>query len=213
MAGLGKAALVIGAVLAGPATAAPADWTMAPWQSFIGDAELDLGGVAGGSLFTTSQPRQPAASGYAKLIPRLHRDYDSGLSIGLNATFTASDVLSRGRYGGDAVEKLYGEVRTGLGRLEVGQTDGAAYDLAVTGPKVDAAVSLDNPQTNFFRDPGTRHAFADGFALRTEIGASSNDAKLAYVSPKVFGAQLALSFTPNQAKEVLPFLHEGPHLA
>ena len=53
-------------------------------------------------------------------MPRLHRDYDSGLSLGLDATFTASDPLSRGRYDGDVVEKVYGDVRTGLGRLEIG---------------------------------------------------------------------------------------------
>jgi hypothetical protein len=146
-------------------------------------------------------------------MPRLERNYDSGLVLGLNATIAASDVLSRGRYGGDVFEKAYGDVRTGLGRLEIGQTDGAAYDLAVTGPKVDAAISLDNPQTTFFRDPSTGHAFTDAFALRTEIGASSNYAKIAYVSPALFGAQIALSFTPSQGKEVLPFLHEGPHVA
>jgi predicted porin len=49
------------------------------------------------------------------------------------------------------------------------------------------------------------------FALRTEVGASSNDAKIAYTSPEVFGLQIALSFTPTEAKE-LPFLNAGPHL-
>src|SRR4051812_2399855 len=201
MAGRGKAGWRCGAVLAAiiaqPALGAPADWTLAPWQSAIGDAELEVGAAAGASLFTTDQPRQPAATGYAKLMPRLHRDYDSGLSIGLNATLSASDALSRGRYG-DGLEKIYGEVRTGLGRLELGQTDGGAFDLAVTGPKVDAAVSLDDPQTTFFRDPATGHGFADVFPLRTQIGASANDAKIAYVSPALFGAQLALSYTPNE---------------
>ena len=146
-------------------------------------------------------------------MPRLHRDFDSGLSLGLDATFTASDPLSRGRYGGDVFEKAYGDVRTGLGRLEIGQTDGAAYDLAVTGPRWMPQVSLDDPQTTFFRDPSTGHAFSDIFALRTEVGASSNYAKFAYVSPALFGAQLALSFTPSEGKDVLPFLHEGPHVA
>ncbi len=214
MARQGKARRLSGAVLAaltaGPALGAPADWSLPSWQGAIGDAQLEIGAAAGASLFTTDQPRQPAASGYIKLMPRLHRDYDSGLSIGLDATFSGSDALSRGRYG-EGVEKLYGEIRTGLGRLELGQTDGGAYDLAVTGPKVDAAVSLDDPQTSFLRDPATGRAFADVFPLRTEIGASSNDAKLAYVSPSLFGAQLAFSYTPNEAKDVLPFLHAGPH--
>jgi hypothetical protein len=195
----------------GGAQADPSDWTLPAWSAGLGDSQLDLGAEAGGTLFTTDQPRQPAASGYGKLKARLHRDYDSGLSLGLDATLSASDPLSRGRYG-DGIEKIYGEVRTGLGRLELGQTDGAAYALAVTGPKVDGALSLDDAQTSLLRDPSTGHAFSNVFALRSEVGASSNDAKFAYISPALFGAQLALSFTPNQAKEVLPFLHAGPHV-
>ena len=207
---------VAGLFLAGavfcPAAVAAA-WNIAPLQADLGDNTLQIGGEAGGALFSAKDRQNQHASGVIKLMPRLHRDFDSGLSLGLNATITASDVLSRGRYGGDFFEKAYGEVRTGLGRIEIGQTDGAAYDLSVTGPKVDAEVSLDNPQTTFFRDQSTGHALTDSFALRTEIGASSNYAKIAYVSPALFGAELALSFTPSQGKEVLPFLHEGPHVA
>ena len=207
---------VIGGLLlaaTGLCPAAAADWVIPPYQLFPGDEQLDINGLAGGALFSGDGHGGQSASGVAKLNPRLHRDFDSGLSLGLNATLTASDVLSRGRYGGDAVEQAYGDARTGLGHLEIGQVDGAAYQLAVTGPKVDDQVSLDNPQTTFFRDPSTGHAFNDIFALSTEIGASSNFAKLAYVSPNLFGVQLALSFTPSQGKDVLPWLHEGPHLA
>ena len=145
-------------------------------------------------------------------MPRLHRDYDSGLSLGLDATLAVSDPLSRGRYDGDVFEKVLARSRTGLGRVEIGLTDGAGYALAVGGPKVDAQVSLDDPQTTFFRDPDTNGAVIDMFALRTEVGASSNYAKFAYVSPALFGAQLALSFTPSQGKNVLPFLTAGPHV-
>lgn len=199
--------------LAGPAMADPADWTISPYQAFIGEAQLDIAGMAGGALFTaTGAGRDQTVSGVAKLMPRLHRDYDSGLSLGLDGTVTASDPLSRGRYGGDAIEKVYGDLRTGLGRLEIGQTDGGAYDLSVTGPKVDAQVSLDDPQTSFFRSRSNGRAVTDLFTLRTEIGAASNYAKLTYLSPAVFGAQLAFSFTPSEGKDVLPGLHEGPHV-
>ena len=176
----------------------------------VGEAQLSVGGTASGALFDSSPPGQPWASGSAKLMPRLHRDYDSGLQLGFNATFAVSDRLSRGRYGGDFFEKLFADVRTGLGRIELGQTDGAGYVVAAGGPKVDAQVSLDDPQTTFFRDPVTGHAVSDAFALRTAIGASSNYAKLAYVSPALFGVQLALSFTPNQGKNFLPFVNAGP---
>ena len=187
---------------------------LAPPSWPVGNAELRLAGDAGGALF---EPRQPGwqgtqASGALRLMPELRRDYDSGLSLGLGGTFAAADPLSRGRYDGDAIERLAGEARTGLGKFEIGITDGAGYGLAVTGPKVDAGVALDDPRTSFFRDPGTHRAVTDLFALRTEVGASSNYAKFVYTSPSLFGAQLALSFTPTEGKQ-LPFLNAGPHLS
>lgn len=207
--GAGLALILAGLVLSGPAAAQDIP-TLSQFQVPVGNAELSVGGTASGAVFDSNLKRQPATSGSAKLMARLHRDYDSGLSLGLNTTLAASDSLSRGRYGGDFFEKIYGEVRTGLGRIEIGQTDGAGYAVAAGGPKVDAQVSLDDPQTSFFRDPNTNHAVIDMFALRTSVGASSNYAKFAYVSPALFGAQLALSFTPNQGKQVLPFLTAGP---
>jgi hypothetical protein len=213
-----KRGVLAGLLLAGaafrPAAAAAAwDGTIASFPVFTGDTKLDIGGTGGGALFEADPHEGQNASGVVKLMPRLYRDFDSGLVLSFDATIAASDPLSRGRYGGDVFEKAYGAVRTGLGRLEIGQTDGAAYDLSVTGPKVDAQVSLDDPQTTFFRDPSTDRAFTDNFTLRTEIGASSNYAKAAYVSPALFGAQLAFSFTPSEGKDVLSFLHEGPPIA
>jgi hypothetical protein len=207
------AALMLLLAAAGPAWAQDdEDFTLSPYETFIGNAALSVGGEASGALFDRNLKRQPAASGAAKAIARLHRDYDTGLSLGLDTSLAVSDSLSRGRYGGDFFEKVYGDARTGLGQLQIGQIDGAGYALAVTGPQVDAQVSLDDPQTSFFRDPSTGRAVIDMFALRTEVGASSNYAKFAYVSPALFGVQLALSFTPNQSKDVLPFLHAGPRL-
>jgi hypothetical protein len=196
------------AVMAGAAQAQ----TVSPPSWPLGQAELKLAGEAGGALFGPDQPGWHGAqvSGDLRLLPELRRNYDSGLSLGLAGTFAAADPLSRGRYDGDVIERLVGEARTGLGRIEIGITDGAGYDLAVTGPKVDAGVALDDPRTSFFRDPGTHRAVTDMFALRTEVGASSNYAKLAYTSPSLFGAQLALSFTPSEGKW---FLNAGPHLS
>jgi hypothetical protein len=193
---------------------APAQAQVFPPLSWpVGDAQFQLGGDASGALFNPNQPGWSGAqaSGDVRLMPTLRRDYDSGLGLDLGGTFAAEDPLSRGRYDGDVIERLAGEARTGLGKLEIGITDGAGYDLAVSGPKVDPGVSLDDPRTSFYRDPGTHRAVTDMFALRTEVGASSNYAKFAYTSPSVFGLQVALSFTPTEAKE-LPFLNAGPHL-
>ena len=81
--------------------------------------------------------------------------------------------MSRGRYDGDVIENGWRPTaRTGLGKIEIGITDGAGYALAVSGPKVDAGVSLEDPRTSFFRDPATQRAVIELFALRTEVGAS-----------------------------------------
>jgi len=186
-------------------------WAPPSWP--LGQAELRLNGEAGGALFDPDQPgwRGVQASGALSLMPQVKRSYDSGLLLALDGTFTAADPLSRGRYDGDVIERLAGSAQTGLGKLEVGITDGAGYGLAVTGPRIDPGVSLNDPRSTFFRDPGSHRAVTQMFALRTQVGASSNYAKIAYTSPSLFGAQVALSFTPSEGKQ-LPFLNAGPHL-
>lgn len=181
------------------------------WQ--VGEAELRLAAEASGALFHPDQPGWSGvqASGALRLMPELKRSYDSGLLLALDGTFTAADPLSRGRYDGDAIERLAARAQTGLGKIEVGILDGAGYGLAVTGPQVDPGVSLNDARTSFFRDPGSHRAVTEMFALRTQVGASSNYAKIAYTSPTLFGAQVALSFTPSEGKQ-LPFLNAGPHL-
>jgi hypothetical protein len=193
--------------------AEPWDGTIEPLRYSPGDLSLIVGAEAGGAVFASSGHGSQNASGDFKFRPRLARDYDSGWSLGLNGVITASDALSRGRYDGKVIEKAFGDVRFGLGQLQIGNTDGAGYALAVAGPKVDGAVSLDDAQTTFFRDPSTGNAFTDIFALRAQVGASSNYAKLVYLSPELFGAQVAVSFTPEQSRYGLPFLHQGPHVA
>lgn len=206
---LGKIGLLCAVGLAAPAGAQ----TLAPFSWPIGQAELRLSADASGALFDPDQPgwNGAQASGALRLMPELRRDYDSGLALALDGAFTAADPLSRGRYDGDVIERLAGSVRTGLGKIEVGLADGAGYGLAVTGPRVDPDVSLNDPRTSFFRDPVTHRAVTGMFALRTPVGASSNYAKIVYTSPALFGAQIALSFTPSEGKQ-LPFLNAGPHV-
>lgn len=210
---LSSAGLVAAVILTGPpARAALSDVTLAPLSFPVGSAELRLDAQAGGALFA---PRQPGwdgtrARGALLFMPQLRRDYDSGLSLSLNATFAAADPLSR-MYDGDMIEYLTVAAQTGLGRLEIGITDGAGDALDVGGPKVDPLVSLDDPRTSFYRDPFTGRAVINMFALRSQVSASSNYAKFVYTSPSLFGAQLALSFAPTEGRQ-LPFLNAGPKM-
>ncbi len=204
----GVAAWLAGAC---PAMAALADARLSALSFPAGDAEVTVNAQASGALFGPNQPGWDGAqaSGTLRLLPTLRRNYDNGLVLSLEGVVAASDPLSRGRYDGDALERLAGVAHTGLGQIDVGLTDGAGFDLAVTGPRVDAGVSLDDARTSFFRNPKTGRALSDMFALRTQVGASSNYAKFVYTSPQVFGVQLAFSYTPSEGKQ-LPFLDAGP---
>jgi hypothetical protein len=104
-------------------------------------------------------------------------------------------------------------MQTGLGRVEIGNTDGAAYVLSETGPVVESDISIDNTNASFFRDPSTGTAFINVFALNSAAEASLNYAKISYYTPRLFGVQLGASFTPSQGKDVVPFLSNGPRIA
>jgi len=155
---------------------------------------------------------ETTASGAATLTAALQRDYDSGLTLALKGAFEVyHDRLSGDNYGDDFVQKVYAAAQTGLGRVEVGMTDGAAYALAVTGPVVDDETTLDNANATFFRDPSTGRAFVNVFALNSAVESSLNYAKISYYTPRLFGVQLAASYTPSEGKDVIPFLSSGPH--
>ncbi len=203
------------ALLVVPASAA--DWTVNPWTAEFDSVSVTVGGTAYGALFAA--PKAPGSSqhwatGAADLNLKLERDYDSGLSLALKSSFeVARDRLSYDNYGGNLVQKVYGVAQTGLGRVEIGMTDGAAYVLSVTGPVVDGVTSFDNTNETYFLDPTTGQAFVKQFGLNSAVESSLNYAKISYYTPRLFGIQLGVSYTPSEGREVIPFLNNGPHHA
>jgi hypothetical protein len=204
-------------------TAVPADaaswddWSLSPFSGDLGDFTYAVGGQAYGSAFSADQPSAPGldtsgVTGAASLNARLQRDYDSGLSLSLKGTFEIyHDQLSGDNYGSRFVQKVYGSAQTGLGRVDVGMADGAAYALSITGPAVNPEVTIDNSNATFFRDPSTGRAFTNVFALNSAVESSLNYAKISYYTPRLLGVQIAASFTPSEGKDVIPFLNSGPH--
>jgi hypothetical protein len=202
------------ALVAAPALAD--DLTVSPWTANYENLTATVTGEAHGAVFAPWMPANPShqrwASGAADLGLKLQRDYDSGLSLALKSSFEVlRDRLSYDNYGGNLVQKVYGVAQTGLGSIEVGMTDGAGYVLSVTGPVVDEYVSLDNPNTTFFIDPTTGRPVIETFNLETEVESSLNYAKLSYYTPRLFGVQIGVSYTPSEGREVIPFLNNGPH--
>ncbi|HKD21104.1 MAG TPA: porin [Rhizomicrobium sp.] len=189
------------------------DWSLSPPEIEWDGWTASLGGLAGGSAFTATKPgegQQAGASLSALLLPRVQRTLDNGWEIGARGAILAyHDDLAGDIYGNRTFEKGYLFAQTPYGRFEAGQNDGAASRLAVTGPSVDAAVAIDNASTTFFRDPATGEAFINVFRLRTPVFATSNDAKFTYVSPRLFGIEVAGSYTPYDAHGGLPFISRG----
>lgn len=205
------------AAIAGSAAYADDAGSIAPWTANFDNLTVSAGGLASGAVFAADAPKGPGASqrwasGSADVNLTLQRDYDSGLALALKASFEVlRDRLSYDNYGGNLVQKVYGVAQTGLGNFEVGMTDGAAAVLAVIGPTVDDITTVDNPNTTFFIDPSTGRPFTETFGLATALNSSSNYAKLSYYTPRLFGVQIGVSFTPSEGREVIPFLSNGPH--
>lgn len=183
------------------------------WE--VGDLTIRLGGFAGGALFSAQQSGGPLfpggydntrASGRAGANIRVQRILDNGMILGAGGDFLLyRDELSGNNYDNDTVEKLYLFAQTGFGRIEIGQTDGAGYSLALTGPIVDEQVSLESRKISLFRNPVTGRDFAEFFKQVTAVQSSSNYAKIHYVSPRLLGIQIGASFTPQTVRSPLPF--------
>jgi hypothetical protein len=182
---------------------------------YVGNYEAQLEGFASGSVFTAAEDRGPlypggydddGFTGLSVASVRLQRLYDSGLITGLRANvLLGRDELSGDAYGNDFLQKLYFYVQTGLGRVEIGQQDGAGYTLGLTGPQVDPHVSLENPEITFFRNPFSDKKFNTFTKEITAVKASSNAAKISYISPRLIGIQIGASYTPNLIKSIVPF--------
>jgi hypothetical protein len=217
LAGVSVSVLAMG--LAAPARADLLDWEVSPFTADVGDAVLTVGGSFDGAAYVNNQPDFPGkdasgVTGSAGAYANLMRTYDTGLVLGLKTSYELfHDKLSGDNYGSDFFQKIYGVVQTGLGRVEIGMTDGAGYTLAVPGPVVDGVTALDNPNATFFVDPVTGGAFINQFVINSAVEPTFNYAKIAYYTPRLFGVQLGVSFTPSEGKDVIPFISAGPDVA
>ena len=186
-----------------------------PIQWEFDNTEIRVGGFAGGALFTASQEGGPnfvdgyENSGASALLTgnlRMQKTFDTGLVLGARGdVLIYRDRLSSDNYDNDTVQRLYMFVQTGFGRVEVGQVDGAAYTLGLTGPLVDQQVTLEGRNISLFRDPTTGENLGAFFRQITMVQSSSNYAKINYVSPRLFGIQIGAAFTPQAVRTPLPF--------
>ncbi|HEX3485178.1 MAG TPA: porin [Micropepsaceae bacterium] len=216
------AAAAIGTSVAGFAAFAAENVTdigqalaLEPPEFDIGDVSVKLGGNAGGVLFNAHQSAGPGfpggydiarSSGEARANIRAQRIFDNGLIVGAGGNFLLyHDSLSGDQYGNDFIEKAFVFVQTGFGRVELGEQDGAAYTLGLTGPITNEEVTLENRNISLFHDPIAGENFARFFESVAAVQSTSNYAKINYITPRLLGVQIGASFTPETVRTPLPF--------
>lgn len=100
---------------------------------------------------------------------------------------------------GDArlIDASYAYVAGGFGRVNIGEHDGAAALLQVEAPSADPYVDGMDPKINTFdiaeMGGGSNIAGALGYFQKP----TGHTQKIAYVTPSLHGAQLAVSFAPS----------------
>lgn len=94
-------------------------------------------------------------------------------------------------------EKLYIWAESGLGRLELGAQDGAAKQAQAAPPSITKSLRIDNPLMMPVADGEGSYYRPAGLMLRSDSYASDQSLKIVYRSPRLFGLQLSLSYTPE----------------
>jgi len=208
------------AFLLGPMARAAApdltNWNVPPASVSLDDWTATLGGSASGAGYWADQDGRISRAGttaYALLKADVARSFDNGWDLGIHAVFVPyHDQLSGDGYGNRVFEKDYLSLQIPVGTLEMGQQDGAAYAMSVTGPRVDDATTIDDANVTFFRNPATGAAFTNVFPVRSAVSARENFGKISYYTPRLFGIRLGASYTPAEAQHGMPFAGQGPQV-
>ena len=207
--GLSLAALASASAWAGESENPSDLFPSEPFMWSLGDLDLTVGGLAGGALSHSWQQGgydRTQASGELRSWLRVQRTFDNGMMLGVRTDLLlAHDRLSGDIYDNDTVEHLFLYWQMGFGRVEVGQQDGAALALALTGPEIDPLVSLEARHISLFRNPVTGRDFGQFFKQVTAVQTSSNYAKINYLTPRILGIQIGASFTPETVRSPLPW--------
>ncbi len=117
---------------------------------------------------------------------------DSGVTVGfvfeIKDQAEAAPGVSRNS-GGVRNEEVFAYVEGGMGRVEVGAHDGAAFLMSYVAPAPTAAYGVDTP---FFLNVSRVSARST-----TRINMSDEANKLTYFTPRMSGFQLGTSYTPS----------------
>lgn len=194
---------------------------LTPLSVSFGSFTAQVDGEASTVGLAAHQPQDPVGgfgtkltdvAGMATLKGAVTYAVNPGWSLELRANlFLRSDSHLSDDYGNNVFQTVYGRLETPYGAVEMGVADGAAAALAVGAPVVDRDTSLCNPHVGFFRE--TSDVFINTLAIKSTIRTTLNYGKLSYSSPRLYGFQIGVSYTPAPNRDAIPFLNRGKKIA
>jgi predicted porin len=198
--------------------------------------KLSLGGYYHFTAYAVDQDERSAAGGGVGANPLRTHGFasegevhikgktilDNGLEVGFRAEFELETDNARRvvpaaggggtdtnvEYADDLIDEVWGYMEGVFGRVVFGQEDGAADLMGVFSPRVSQTNRIDDAETMLFEDPGQpgRIYAPNGLSLRTDLIASDDSTKLIYFTPRFFGLQVGVSYTPELAKNYAGFI-------
>lgn len=131
---------------------------------------------------------------------------DNGLEIAVKVEMEIEDDQHVDS-DGDLIDEAYAHIRSGLGKLEFGMQDGVADQMIMSAPNVFAEVTISSIDLNPFElytssdiDSPARDILGESSVLDTSPDYSWDFTKVSYFTPRIFGFQLGVSYTPNPCR-------------
>ena len=160
-----------------------------------GDMKVTLGGAVEFQAGFVSQDNDNGQAGrefrtLPELVIKADNKADNGLSYGALVKLNNEDSVGAGDVTAD---ELYMYGSGSFGRVELGDTKGASYNLVVAAPTVGDHVGDRSGQVD-----GPFAAFAGvGPSIGVRAANTDDSTKISYYTPRFSGFQAGLSYTPT----------------
>jgi predicted porin len=98
-----------------------------------------------------------------------------------------------------AVDRLFVSAEAGWGRVELGLREGLGVQFLGLPPAVARSMRIDGGQSFALTDGLDRPYTPGGLILNSNLTATDRAAKALYMTPRLFGIQAGVSFTPDRS--------------
>lgn len=131
---------------------------------------------------------------------------DNGLAISFRAELELENDSEVDR-DADVIDEVYVQLQSGLGRLQFGMQDGVADQMIISAPNVFKQFTISSIDMNPFElytsadlDDSRRDVLGESSYLDTSPDFSDDFTKIIFITPRVAGAQLGVSYAPNPCR-------------